>query len=373
MDIIIRNKCCICYNNLEDIITFKNYPISFSMTNDNKYTFEDLIFSECIKCKTIQIKNLIDLNILYNKPHNNNVIGKTWIEHFQEFSSMINKFKKNNDNVLEIGSPTDKIERYIDNYSQWVLMDPNCEKYPEKKIQSINDFFSEEYNFNCKFDTIIHSHLLEHLYEPNKMLVKMSEILTDDGSIFISIPNLHSYSFEILFLGMHFEHTYLINEINMLYLCNICKLEIVNKQYYKKHSIFYQLKKTKEQNTITLSLLREFNLGYKLLLLNKINEIKDMVNNINIIINNNRNTYIFGCHSNTQCMLYFGLNIKNIKYILDNDSTKWNKKLYGYDLLCNSPDKIKDEVDVIVICNIGSYTCEVKKQLLEINNSIKFI
>ena len=68
MDIIIRNKCCICYNNLEDIITFKNYPISFSMTNDNKYTFEDLIFSECIKCKTIQIKNLIDLNILYNKP-----------------------------------------------------------------------------------------------------------------------------------------------------------------------------------------------------------------------------------------------------------------------------------------------------------------
>ena len=84
-------------------------------------------------------------------------------------------------------------------------------KISRKKIQSINDFFSEEYNFNCKFDTIIHSHLLEHLYEPNKLLVKMSEILTDDGSIFISIPNLHSYSFEILFLGMHFEHTYLIN------------------------------------------------------------------------------------------------------------------------------------------------------------------
>ena len=187
MDIIIRNKCCICYNNLEDIITFKNYPISFSMTNDNKYTFEDLIFSECIKCKTIQIKNLIDLNILYNKPHNYNVIGKTWIEHFQEFSSMINKFKKNNDNVLEIGSPTDKIERYIDNYSQWVLMDPNCEKYPEKKIQSINDFFSEEYNFNCKFDTIIHSHLLEHLYEPNKMLVFTKNVAGTDAMWSISL------------------------------------------------------------------------------------------------------------------------------------------------------------------------------------------
>ena len=252
-------------------------------------------------------------------------------------------------------------------------MDPNCEKYPKKNIQNINEFFSEKSTFNCKFDTIIHSHLLEHLYEPKTMLLKMSEILTEGGSIFISIPNLHSYSFEILFLGMHFEHTYLINEINMLYLCNICKLEIVNKQYYKNHSIFYQLKKTNQPTTISILLLNEFNLGYKLLLLDKINEMKDMINNINITINNNKNTYIFGCHSNTQSMLYFGLNCKNIKYILDNDSTKWDKQLYGYDLVCSSPEIIKDELNVIVICNIGSYNYEVKKQLLEINNLITVI
>ena len=83
----IRNKCCICDNKLDNIIAFEKYPISFSITNNNKYTFEDLIFTECIKCKTIQIKKLIDLKILYDKPHNNNIIGKTWIEHFQDFSS----------------------------------------------------------------------------------------------------------------------------------------------------------------------------------------------------------------------------------------------------------------------------------------------
>jgi hypothetical protein len=371
---IIRNKCCICDGNLDSIITFEKYPISFSMTDNENYKFEDLIFTECIKCKTIQIKNLIDLEILYDKPHNHNIIGKTWIEHFQEFSYMINKFKKYNDNVLEIGSPTDKIEKNIDNYLNWILMDPNSEKYPQTNIKSVNEFFSEKSKFNCKFDTIIHSHLLEHLYDPKNMLLKMSEVLTDDGNIFISIPNLHSYAFEILFLGMHFEHTYLINEINMLYLCNYCKLEIVNKQYYKKHSIFYQLKKTKQPHHMQLSLLNEFNLGYKLLLLNKINEMKDMICNINIMINNdNKNTYIFGCHSNTQSMLYFGLNSENIKCILDNDSTKWNKKLYGYDLLCNSPETIKDEQNVIIICNIGSYTYEVKKQLIEINNCVVFI
>ena len=67
------------------------------------------------------------------------------------------------------------------------------------------------------------------------------------------------------------------------------------------------------------------------------------------------------------------LKSKNIKYILDNDSTKWDKQLYGYDLVCSSPEIIKDELNVIVICNIGSYNYEVKKQLLEINNLITVI
>jgi 2-polyprenyl-3-methyl-5-hydroxy-6-metoxy-1,4-benzoquinol methylase len=370
----IRKLCCICNGKLDDIITFEKYPISFSMvSNDKECISEDLIFTECCQCRTIQIKNLIDLKILYDKPHNDNIVGKTWIEHFQEFSCMINKFKKYHDRVLEIGSPTDKIVKYMNDYASWVLMDPNSKPYPDKNVENINSFFSEKSEFISKFDTIIHSHLFEHLYEPKKMLLKMSEILTEDGNIFISIPNLHLYSFDILFLGLHFEHTYLINEINMQYLCNSCELEIVNKQYYKTHSIFYQLKKAKKCENMSLSLLNEFNLGYKLLLLNKIHEMKDMISNINSMINNYKSVYIFGCHSNTQAMLYFGLNSQKIKCILDNDSTKWNKKIYGYHLLCNSPEIIKDEKDVIVICNIGPYANEVKKQLIEINSYIIFI
>ena len=367
-----RNKCCICDGELDSIITFEKYPISLSMTDNNKYIFEDLIFTECVKCKTIQIKKLIDLEILYDKPHNHNIIGKTWIEHFQKFSSMINKFKKHNDNVLEIGSPTDKIEKHIDNYLNWILIDPNSEKYPEKNIQSVKEFFTEKSEFNCKIDTIIHSHLLEHLYEPKKMLLKMNEILTDDGNIFISIPNLHSYSFENLFLGMTFEHTYFINEINMLYLCNSCKLEIVNKQYYKSHSIFYQLKK-KQTPQMSSSLLKEFNLGYKSLLLNNINKIKKTISKINTEIKDATNVYIFGCHSNTHAMLYFGLDINCIECILDNDPIKWNKQLYGYQLFCKSPEIIKDKEHPIVICNIGPYTNEIIEQLLKINNLVQIL
>ena len=367
---MLRNKCCFCNGDFTDIITLKNYPISFSMSTDNNYIYNDLIFLECNNCKTIQIKELIELELLYNKPHNNNIVGETWNGHFKEFSSMINKLKNIDDTVLEIGSATNKIEQYIDNYFKWILMDPNSVSYPNKNVENINEFFTEKSQFKFKIDTIIHSHLLEHLYEPQKTLFNMSQILDDQGSIFISVPNLHSYSFDTLFLGMHFEHTYFLNESNIIYLFNNCNLEIVHKQYYKSHSIFYQLKKIKTPKFISLDFLKEFNLGYKNLLIRKIEEMKELIHNINYLIKNNTHVYIFGCHSNTQSMLYFGLNIKNIKFILDNDTEKWNKKLYGYQLICKNPEIIKEINEPFVICNVGVYTNEIKKQLLSLNKTV---
>ena len=373
-----RDACCLCNGNLKDIANLSQYPISFTMTKDDNYKFEDMIFSECIDCNTIQLRNLIDLKVLYDKPHNDNSIGNTWIEHFKEFSNMITKQKNKNGTVLEIGSPTDKMLKYIDNYNNWILLDPNAKDYTnssiykDKNIKSIKYFFSETTFFDFKIDTIIHSHLLEHLYNPYELLLNMGKILDNDGNIFISVPNLHLYSFNMLFLGLHFEHTYFLNEMNMLYLCNKCNLEIVNKEYYKNHSIFYQLKKCKNQENISINLLKNFNLGYKSQLFKKINEIKKMIMIINSKIKDKK-IYIFGCHSNTQAMLYFGLNINNVKYILDNDKGKWDKKLYGYQLQCKSPEIIKNIEEPIVICNVGPYTNEIKKQLREINNKTQIL
>ena len=375
----IRSKCCLCNGNLKNIKVLPEYPISFTMTKEDNYQFEDMIFTQCVKCNTIQLRNLIDLKTLYDKPHNDNSIGKIWIDHFKEFTNMIMKFKKKNGTVLEIGSPTDKILKYINNYKDWILLDPNAKDYTnntiykDKNIKSVKSFFTETTSFDFKIDTIIHSHLLEHLYNPYELLSNMSRILDNDGSIFISVPNLHLYSFNMLFLGLHFEHTYFLNEMNISYLCNKCNLEIVNKEYYKSHSIFYQLKKKTQQQNISINLLKNFNLGYKSQLSKKINEIKNMIRILKTEIKD-KDIYIFGCHSNTQAMLYFGLNTNNnIKYILDNDPGKWDKKLYGYQLVCKSPKIIKNIEQPIVICNVGPYTNEIKRQLIEINDKTKIL
>ena len=177
----------------------------------------------------------------------------------------------------------------------------------------------------------------------------------------------------MLFLGLHFEHTYFINEINMVYLCNECNFEIINKYYYNSHSIFYHLKKKKMNYNIPLNFIKEFNLGYKKILISKIDEIKNKVNEINNFIINKKDIYIFGCHSNSHAMLYFGLNTERIKYILDNDPMKNEKKMYGFELVCKKPDIISNDENPIVICNVGPYTEEIKKQLLEINKNVQIL
>lgn len=369
-----RTKCTICNNNIIDIVTLNNYPISFSMTTDNNYAFENLVFTECVECKTVQTKKLIDLNVLYDKPHNNNVIGKTWIEHFTEFSSMINKIIKKDSIVLEIGSPSDKIVKNIENYLHWYLLDPNAHNYKnDKKITSINEFFTDKTVLDYKVDMIIHSHLLEHLYNPYETLLNMCNILKDNGEMCISVPNLGFYATNTLLLGLHFEHTYFLNESNIIFLLHKCGLKIIKKQYYKSHSIFYHLKKHKNYTNIPIESVKEYNMGYKSLLTEKIDYFKTNLTYINSIISEKENVFIFGCHSNTQAMLYFGLNCKKITYILDNDPEKWDKYFYGYDLICKSSNIISSVQDPFVICNVGVYSNEIKSQLLKLNNKVEFL
>lgn len=368
----IRDKCCICDSKIIHLESFYNYPIKFSMSKTQEYEYRDLKFMKCINCNTIQLGELIELEKLYCDAHNNEIIGKTWINHFKEFATFINFNHNNLKNVLEIGGPTDKIFKYINNYNNWTLIDPNAKIYGGK-ITTINNFFNKDFKVNHSIDTIIHSHLLEHLYSPNEMLYNMNNILSENGQMFISVPDMEFYSKSgTPFNGMHFEHTYFLNETNIIYLANNNNFKIINKKYYNNHSIFYHLIK-KNISSNYIDLMQQYNISYTELFNEKINYFKNLVKDINKKITDTDQVYIFGCHTNSQIMVYFNLNITNIRYILDNDKSKQQKYLYGTNLLCKPPEILKDIKNPKVICYIGNYTNEVIEQLKNINNSIVFL
>lgn len=371
---MIRNNCCICNGLLHNIKNFNNYPIQFCMSEVNSYEYSSLNFSLCEQCNTIQLATLIELKKLYNIPHNDNIIGKTWSDHFIFFSNFINDNCKIFKNVLEIGGASDKLLKNFDNYDEWILLDPNSKTYNSNKISNITKFFDKDFIINKEIKTIINSHLIEHLYNPCESIKTMYNILDDEGELFISVPNMESYALSNApFLGIHFEHTYFLNEANLLYIFNLNNFKVINKQYFKNHSIFYHLKKYNFNLLYNIDFIKQYNISFLELFNKNLEYYNKLVIKINSAIENKKNIFLFGCHTNTQFLIYFNLNIKNIKCILDNDNSKHNKYFYGSSLLCKAPKIIENIEKPIVICYIGIYSDEVKSQLKDINNDVIFI
>ena len=56
------------------------------------------------------------------------------------------------------------------------------------------------------FDCIVFADVLEHLYDPTKVLLEAKEFMKDNGSIFISIPNIAHNSVIIDLFNNKFEY-----------------------------------------------------------------------------------------------------------------------------------------------------------------------
>jgi SAM-dependent methyltransferase len=58
-----------------------------------------------------------------------------------------------------------------------------------------------------KFDAIICSHVLEHLYAPERLLSDLRDNLADDGQVIIALPNILHWKQRLEFLKGHFRYT----------------------------------------------------------------------------------------------------------------------------------------------------------------------
>jgi hypothetical protein len=88
----------------------------------------------------------------------------------------------------------------------------------------------------------------------------------------------------------------------------------------------------------------------------------------------NQKLYLFGAHVFSQYLISYGLNVKRIDCIIDNDFNKQGKRLYGTDFKVFSPKILSNDNDPVVILKAGVYNQEVKKDILEnINSNTSFL
>lgn len=361
-----RNICAICHSNLNSIFCLPNMPIKLACVNKTHFDSFNLSFSQCYKCKTIQLDKLIQLEILYSDSHNYTSVGKVWDGYFKLFCSKI-KLIVTDKNVLEVGDPSGKIANRLNCYNKWLIVEPNknVNVYFNPKIKFIEGFFNNEFKTDEKIDVIIHSHLFEHIYEPNEFLKNCYNILNNGGEMFFGVPNMEHIAKENLspFLGVFFEHTIFLNKQNIIYLLGINGFSLIEIIDYESHSTLYHVQKNKIQynNVIitnyydsffdTLHTYRRF-----------IDDVNDKIENTNLPV------YIFGASYNTQFLLALGLNQTKINGILDNCIEKQDKFLFGYNLKIFSPVLLENNNSIIILKN-GYYVNEISEQLLNINSN----
>jgi hypothetical protein len=178
-----------------------------------------------------------------------------------------------------------------------------------------------------------------------------------------SIPNMEVMLKRNYTNCLNFEHTYYLSEDLTEYYLNKYNFKVIEKEYFKDdHSIFYYVESNKE---IVIPKNINFYEKNKQLFLTYINDNLEEIKKINnYISNHNGNIYLFGGHVFSQYLISYGLNTKNIKCILDNDINKQKHRLYGTDLIVESPKILKDDMNPLVILKAGVYNNEIKNDIL---------
>jgi len=149
------------------------------------------------------------------------------------------KFK----NILDIGSGDgSKLQNFIDNKlaTNYYAIEPSAtheEQLTSRGIEFIsNDVDSDwDKSYENHFDFIIMRHVLEHCLDPVEVLQKLKNVLTEDGIIYIAVPD--AYAPTVAFTDSFFRvvHTYYFNKISLANILNKSGYEVVSMVEGDKH------------------------------------------------------------------------------------------------------------------------------------------
>jgi SAM-dependent methyltransferase len=316
----------------------------------------------------LQLQNLIPLDILYPENHNAS-IGGIWMKHHKSFASFIREYSPQS--VLEIGGAHGILSKiYQDELPSvdWTILEPNPVPIDGLKAKIIRAFFDDQYQLDNDVDAVIHSHVFEHVYDPQSFIRHISRILADGKYLIFSLPNMEEMLKKRYTNCLNFEHTVFLTEPYIEYLLHKHGFRIQDRQYFlDDHSIFYAcLRDSTILPTELPSGLYQKNKQIYLDFVSYHHQLAEDLNRQLLTLGPNRKVYLFGAHVFSQFLIGYGLDTTRIECVLDNDPNKQGKRLYGTNLQVESPIVLARTDDPVVILKAGAYNEEIKQDILEV-------
>lgn len=361
---------------LESLAHFDNFPIFIGATDASLDTdiHESMDWDICLKTGCIQLRSPINPNLIYSGFHSE-AIGETWDRHHLKLIDFTKKFV--GQSILEIGGSNaaiaDKLLNEFSNITDYTIIEPNPNCESSERLQVIDKFFDCDYAIKTgdKFDLCLHSHTLEHAYDPLNFIKGTSHCTKDGGYQIISVPNLKKYM-QLGFTNcLNFEHTYFLTPDLLIAIMSHYGFELIETYDFEDHSLFFAFRKN--------LLVKKINLPnnytqHKNLFTQYLSQRKNDVRRINKQIEKyEQNIFLFGAHVFSQYLINFGLNNTRIKVLIDNSRVKNGKRLYGTNLKIEYPKVIEHEEKPVVILKAGQYQNEVRAQLMNLNPEVIII
>lgn len=377
MKTIQRSSDVVCGSQMEDLGGFKSFPVYMGCVahpqEDDLHA--DMFWHISTENGLIQLKDLIPLDILYPENHAG-AVGKIWMRHHDAFAQFISTYSPKS--VLEIGGAhgiLSKLYHQICNTVNWSIIEPNPIPVEGVKAKIIKGFFDDKFNLDTPVDAIVHSHVFEHVYDPNLFLRHIASFLAQDKYLIFSLPNMKQMLRNKYTNCINFEHTVFLTEPYIEYMLKKHGFRVLERKYFMEdHSIFYACKRDGSISPADLpSGLYEEN---KQIYLDYVSYHESLILTLNSKIKQLRadqTLFVFGAHVFAQYLIGFGLDTGSVKCLLDNDPNKQGKRLYGTSLKVESPAILATIDSPVVILKAGVYNDEIKRDILDnINSNVVF-
>lgn len=356
---------------LEHLYTFPEFPVFMGCT-DQPATADlkqDMCWWISRGSGLIQLKQLLPLDVLYPESHGAGAIGALWEKHHKTFAQFLNKLSPSS--VIEVGGAHGILSREYRQFSKipWTILEPNPSPVAGCDARFIKGFFDDRFKYEEDFDAVVHSHVFEHIYEPDQFMRHLSRFIAEGKHLVFSLPNMRAMLERKYNNCINFEHTAFLTEPYVEYLLAKHGFRLLTKEYFMDdHSIFYAA--TRDPSVEPIVLPKSLYEENKRISMDYVCYHEELIDKLNGRLSvSTRPVYLFGAHVFAQYLIAFGLKTERIICLLDNDPNKHGKRLYGTQLTVQSPKMLREVMDPIVILKAGVYNDEIKSDILQNINS----
>jgi len=376
MKLIERTSCVISGNDdLEPLYSFAGFPVFMGCLDQPETADLKQDMEWCISRGSglIQLKKLLPLDVLYPESHGAGAVGALWEKHHKAFARFVAEASPSS--VLEIGGAHGILAREYRQFGKipWTILEPNPSPVPGCDARFIRGFFDDEFSYGEPFDALVHSHVFEHIYEPDRFMRQLSGFLESGKHLVFSLPNMQVMLERKFTNCINFEHTVLLTEPYVEFLLAKHGFRLSAKEYFMAdHSVFYAA--VRDHSVEAVALPHGLYLKNKRLYVDYVRHHEELIDDLNgRTAATAQPVYLFGAHVFAQYLIAFGLDTGRIISLLDNDPQKQGKRLYGTSLTVQSPKVLGDVADPVVILKAGVYNQEIKDDILgTINESVTF-